>query len=350
MAAVKRPLYIAGSGAVTPAGLNAPQTVAAIRAGLSAFEEMLLSEPLGATQVVARIRAHSRLRRTDGQWLVNMAARAIGEALRSGMRVSETTAILLAPPESFRNHPAYADIAPPDFLTAVMSATGQKFHAASRATDGGAAASIGLLERASELVEQQGVEQVLLGGVDSLVNDTDLARLGRAGRLKGADNAQGLVPGEAAAFVRLTRSPEGKAHVHAAIYGVGLAQEQDSVLSERYSQGRALLGALRDAVTGSGPSEPDIDFVISNSNGERYSGWEQLITRPRFYRTRREALATAFPAMTIGDIGAAGGALALMLAADSFVNDYAPGRTAVCELASENGLRAAAVMARMTRR
>lgn len=347
---MKRPLYIAGAGAVTPAGLNAPQTVAAIRAGLSAFEEMILNEPLGATQIVARIPAHSRLRRTDGQWLVNMAARAVGEALRSGTRASETTAILLTPPESFRNHPAYGDIAPPDFLTAVMSATGQKFHAASRAADGGAAASIGLLERASEMMEQQGVEQVLLGGVDSLVNDTDFARLGQAGRLKGEDNAQGLVPAEAAAFVRLTRAPEGKAHVHTAVHGVGMALEPDSVLSERYSQGRALLGALRDAVNGSGPSEPDIDFVISNGNGERYSGWEQLITRPRFYRTRREILPTAYPAMTIGDIGAAGGALALMLAADSFLKDYAPGPTAVCELASENGLRAAAVMARVTQR
>ncbi|MBZ9776996.1 hypothetical protein [Mesorhizobium sp. CO1-1-8] len=334
---------------MTPAGLNAPQTVAAIRAGLSAFEEMILNEPLGATQIVARIRAHSRLRRTDGQWLVNMAARAIGEALRSGTCPSDTTAILLAPPESFRNHPAYGDIAPPDFLTAVMSATGQKFHVASRAIDGGAAASIGLLERALEMMEQQGVGQVLLGGVDSLVNDTDFARLGRAGRLKGADNAQGLVPGEAAAFVRLTPKPEGKARVHAAIHGVGLAQEQDSVLSERYSQGRALLGALRDAVSGSGPSEPDIDFVISNGNGERYGGWEQLIARPRFYRTRREILPTAYPAMTIGDIGSAAGALALMLAADSLLKDYAPGPTAVCELASENGLRAAAVMALMTR-
>ena len=142
----------------------------------------------------------------------------------------------------------------------MIKATGKDFHAASRATDGGAAASIGLLERALEIMEQQGVEQVLLGGVDSLVNDTDLARLGQAGRLKGADNAQGLVPGEAAAFVRLTRSPEGKSHVHAAIHGVGVAQEKDSVLSDRYSQGRALLGALRDAVAGSGPSEPDIDF------------------------------------------------------------------------------------------
>ncbi|PAQ10963.1 hypothetical protein [Mesorhizobium temperatum] len=347
---MKRPLYVAGGGAVTAAGLNARQTLAAIRASLSAFEEMTLAEPFGALQIVARIPTHHRLRRTDGEWLVNMAARATNEALGTGTSASEATAILLTPPESFRKHPAYHDIAPPEFLAAVIRATGQRFHAASRATDGGAAATIGLLERALEIMDQQGAEQVLLGGVDSLVNDTDLARLGQAGRLKGEENAQGLVPGEAAAFVRLTRNPEGKAHVHAAIHGFGLAQEQDSVLSDRYSQGRALLGALRDAVNGSGPSEPDIDFVVSNGNGERYSGWEQLIARPRFYRTRRETLPTAYPAMTTGDIGAAGGALALMLAADSFLQDYAPGKTAICELASENGLRAAAVIARMTRR
>ncbi|TIV86412.1 MAG: hypothetical protein E5V78_14030 [Mesorhizobium sp.] len=197
-------------------------------------------------------------------------------------------------------------------------------------------------------MEQNGVQQVILGGVDSLVNDTDLGRLGRAGRLKGADNAQGLVPGEAAAFVRLTRAPEESARFHAVIQSVGLAQEKDNVLSDRYSQGRALLSALRDAVNDSGLSEGHINFVVSNSNGERYSGWEQLIARPRFYRTRREVLPVAYPAMTIGDIGTAGGALALMLAADSLLNDYAPGPTAICEVASEKGLRAAAVVARVT--
>lgn len=346
---MRRPLYVTGVGAVTPAGLSARQTLAAIRASLSAFEEITLADPFGAVQIVARIPTHTRVRRTDGEWLVNMAARAIGEAFRTGTRPSEATAILLTPPESFREHPAYRDISPPNFLAAVIKATGHRFHAASRAIDGGAAACIGLLERALELMEQQGVEQVLLGGVDSLVNDIDLARLGHAGRLKGDENAQGLVPGEAAAFVRLTREPEGKASEHVAVHGVGLAQEPDSVLSERYSQGRALLSALRDAVTGPGPSEPDIDFVISNSNGERYSGWEQLIARPRFYRTRCEKLTAAYPAMTIGDIGAAGGALVLMLAADSILNGYAPGPTVACEIASENGLRAAAVMARMTR-
>jgi 3-oxoacyl-[acyl-carrier-protein] synthase-1 len=259
------------------------------------------------------------------------------------------SSILLTAPVRFRNHPAFQDIAPHDFLEVVMRATGLRFHSASRAVDGGAAAGIGLVERALELMEGEGIAQVLLGGVDSLVNDVDLARLGGARRLKAPDNAQGLVPGEAAVFVRLVREPAREVPVAAAIHGVGTARETDSALSERYSQGRAMLDALRDAVTGSGPSEPDIDFVVSNGNGERYQGWEMLIARPRFYRTRRDLMATAYPAMTVGDIGAAGGALALLIAADSLLKDYAPGPIAMCEIASEGGLRAAAVMARATR-
>lgn len=349
MVGMKRPLYIAGGGAVTAAGLNSRQTLTAIRANLTAIEvQGFLS--LGLSQAVSRIPAHHELRKTHAAWLINMAARAVGEALRTGTAGSEATAILLAFPESFRDHPAYTDIPASGFLAAVIAASGNRFHAASRAIDGGAAATISLIDRAVEFLEQQGVEQVLLGGVDSLINDADLARLSQAGRLKGAENSQGLVPGEGAAFVRLTLEPKGKTPVLVAIHGIGTAQETDSVLSDRYSQGRAMLDALRDAVSGSGLSEPDINFVVSNSNGERYSGWEMMIAHPRFYRTRREILPTAYHAMTIGDIGAAGGAMTLMLAADSFLNDYAPGPTAICEVASEGGLRGAAVVGRITRR
>jgi len=348
---MKRPLYIAGAGAVTPAGLDARQTVSAIRAALSAAEEMVLTEPFGAVQVVSRIPTHWKLKRTEGDWLANMAARAIKEAMTGSTVPSEATAILLSPPESFRAHPAFEDIAATAFLAAVMQRTGFSFHRSSRSIDGGAAANVGLIEHAAELIGANGgVEQIVLGGVDSLVNDADLARLGAAGRLKGDENAQGLVPGEGAVFVRLTRVAADRAASAPAIHGVGVAQEQDSVLSDRYSQGRALLQALRGAVAGGGPSEPDVSFVLSTGNGERYGGLEALIARPRFYRTRREPLIVAYPAMTVGDIGAAAGALSLMLAADSIGNDYAPGPVAMCEASSEGGLRAAATIAAMSRR
>lgn len=347
MGALTPPLYVCGAGAVTPAGLTAPQTCAAIRAGLSAFEEHIRSDPFGAVQIVARIPSHWRLRRTAGEWLVNMAARAIDEALATGQAGAQDTALFLTPPESFRDHPAYADIPPAGFLAAVTAAVGQRFHPASRAFDGGAAAALGLIEQAGAAIAA-GAAQVLLGGVDSLVNDTDFKRLGAAGRLRGDANAQGLVPGEAAAFVRLTRAPDRARPVHAAILATGAAREADTALGERFSQGTALLQALRAAVDAPGCAEAELDFVVSNGNGERYSAWEEMIARPRFYRTRREMLPIAYPAMTLGDVGAAGAALALMLAADAFAHDYAPGARAICEIASEGGLRAAAVVTRTT--
>lgn len=342
MAALSPTLHVGGAGAVTPAGLTAPQTCAAIRAALSAFEEEIVSEPFGASQIVARVPAHWRLRRNPGEWLVNMAARALAEALATGTATAAETAVFLTPPESWRAHPAYEDLPPARFLAAVLDAAGGRFHPASRALDGGAAAGIGLLPHIAAATARGGAAQALVGGVDSLVNPVDLARLGRAGRLKGDDNAQGLVPGEGAVFVRLTPVPEAASR--AEVLGVGSAQEQDPVASPRYSQGVAILAALREAVAGPGPTEPDVVFVVSNGNGERYAAWEALIARPRFYRTHRAVMPTAYPAMTVGETGAAGGALALMLAADSFASGYAPGPLAMLELASDGGLRAAAVI------
>ncbi|MBP7241253.1 hypothetical protein, partial [Amaricoccus sp.] len=292
MVALTPPLWICGAGAVTPAGLDAAQTCAAIRAALSAFEEYIRSDPFGAVQIVARIPAHWQLRRTEGEWLVNIAARALGEALASGDVAAEETVVLLAPPESFRGHPGYENVPPERFLAAVLEAAGVRVHPASRAVDGGPAATVGLLAHAQVVLAREGAAQVVLGGVDSLVNAADLARLDKAGRLKGDDNAQGLVPGEGAVFVRLRAVREPGAA--AATLGVGSAAEAETVIgSERYSQGVALRAALVEAVAAPAPPEPAIDFVVSNGNGERYSAWEAMIARPRFYRTRREMLPTA---------------------------------------------------------
>lgn len=346
---MKGTLYVAGAGAVTAAGLNARQTLAAIRASLSAFEDMNLKEPFGATQIVARIPTHWKLRRSQGEWLVNMAGRAIKEALRSGPVAAEATALLISPPENFRQHPAFETVPLKQFLPAIFRSMGENFHKESRAVDGGPAACMSLIERAVEIIQKPGVEQVILGGVDSYVNDADMTRLSASNRLRGPESAQGLVPGEGAVFVRLTRSPEAGEPVIAAIRNVAMEMEEDTVLTERFSQGRALLSALRSAVADNGPAEPDISFVVSNGNGERHRALEELTTHSRFYRTLRDLTPIAYPAMTTGEIGSASGALALMLAADSFRKNYAPGPVAMLEIASESGLRAAAVVTAMRR-
>lgn len=339
------PLHIVASGAVTAAGLTAAQTFAAIRAGLSGFSTELLSDPFGAEQTVARIPTHWSLRSDPGAWLINMAARAIRAAMEEAVQVGaepERTALLLTPPESGRGHPCYDHIAPADFTARVIEAAALVFHHRSRAFDGGAAAGIAALDHAVELLAGGEVGHVILAGVDSLINPADLGRLAGANRLIGPENAKGLVPGEAAAAVCLSSRSAGEPVCR--LLSTGFAREADSATGERFSQGRAMVEALRLAAGGDGSAEGHVDFVLSNSNGERYAQMEGMIARARFYRTRRERLPTVYPAMSIGDVGAAGAALCLAVARDAFRQGYAPGRVVMAEIASEGGLRAAAIL------
>jgi 3-oxoacyl-[acyl-carrier-protein] synthase-1 len=345
-----RPLYVVGSGAVTAAGLTVAQTCAAFRAGLTGFAAELLSEPFGAEQTVARIPSSWRLKRDPAQWILNLAARAIREAFQDAHQTDgatpERTALFLTPPESRRDHPCYEHVAPRNLLESVLAALSLPFHQASRAFDGGAAAGLGTLTQASELIAKGIVDHVILAGADSLLNPVDLGRLAAANRLAGGGNAQGLVPGEGAAAVCLSgRAPRKDKGPTCAVLSVGSAQEPNSVLTENFSQGRAMLAALKEASrNGEADAEPLIDFVLSNANGERYAAWEWTITRSRFYRTRRDRTPVAYPAMSVGETGTASAALALVIARDAFALGYAPGRFAMAEVASDEGLRSAAML------
>jgi 3-oxoacyl-[acyl-carrier-protein] synthase-1 len=346
---MKVPLFITGCGAVTAAGLTAPQTCAAFRANLSAFELIILSEPFGHEQIVARIPAHWRLRRTEGEWLINMAARVVKETLaHSGAELSET-AIFLALPEGFRKHPCFESIAPPAFLPSLLGRLGQPVHPSSRIIDGGAAALVGEIERASKLIAEKIVQQVVLVGVDSLINPVDLSRLLAANRWLGEDNAQGLIPGEGAAAVMLSGMPPQGNSTAAVIRSIGVALERNSVLGTAYSDGSGMQGALIKAVSDPGCSESAVDYIVSNANGERYAGIEALVFRSRFYRTHRDYMATKYPAMTVGETGSAAASLALITAADGIRKGYAPGKTVMCELSSEAGLRTAVYMQALVR-
>lgn len=342
---MSKPLFIRGAGAVTPGGLDLPQTLAAFLATLTAAAVEPLPEPFGVSQALARVPADGRLRPDEGRWLVNLAARAIGEALAGEPVARGSVALLATLPDPDRGHPAYDGRAPGDLLDAIAAAAGGPFHPASRSFDGGAGGIAALLSRAREILEREGATDVLVGGVDSLLNTADLDRLRAAGRLKGPNDAQGLVPGEGAAFVRLALRPRPDTAVPVSIAGVGHGTEVDHAGGPRFSQGRGGLAALRAAVA-IGPAEPEIAFLVSNANGERHRALEDMITHARFYRTRRPLTPIALPAMTVGEVGAASGALAIAVAADALARGHAPGPVAMCEIGSETGQRSAVLVRR----
>ncbi|SAL02953.1 3-oxoacyl-(acyl carrier protein) synthase [Caballeronia arationis] len=107
---------------------------------------------------------------------------------------------------------------------------------------------------------------------------------------------------------------------------------------------------MRAAASAAGLAEAAIDWVVSNGNGERYASWEALLARARYYRTRRERLIVHYPALSVGEIGAASGPLALLMSAHGFARGYRAGSIAMIELASEGAGRAACVVRAARRR
>lgn len=337
-------LEIAGAGAVTAAGLTARQTCAAHRAALSGFGTLVLAEPLGTRLAVARVPGHWSLRRTPGDWLVHLAARALREALAGTEPPGPPgRALFLVPPEAARRHPALDEVPPESLLARIAQGAGLAPNGASRVIDGGAAAALGSLAFAAQALEGGQAAEVVLLAVDSLLDPTGLAALRAANRIQGADNPQGLVPGEGAVALRLVARGRGGPGSPVAL-GVATTREPDTVAGSRFSQGRALLQALRGAAGGAGELEPQVDWVVSGANGERYAYWEWSLAQARFFRTRRERLPVVYPAMTVGEIGSASGAHGLLVVRDAVARGYAPGRVAICVAGSDGGLRSAAIL------
>ena len=335
---------IAGAGAGTAAGLTARQTCAVHRASLSGFSTLVLSEPLGKQLTVARVPSHWSLRRTPGDWLVHLGVRALREALAGTEPPGPPgRALFLVPPESARRHPALDELPPETLLARIAEGAGLVPNGASRVIDGGAAAALGSLAFAAQALEGGQAVEVILLAVDSLLASPGLAALQAANRIQGPDNPQGLVPGEGAVALRLVPRGRGGSGSPVAL-GVATTREPDTVSSSRFSQGRALLQALRGAAGGAGELESQVDWVVSGANGERYAHWEWTLAQARFFRTRRDRLPVVYPAMSVGEIGSASGPHGLLVVRDAMARGYAPGRVAVCLAASDGGLRSAAIL------
>jgi 3-oxoacyl-[acyl-carrier-protein] synthase I len=342
---VTTPLIVCSVGAVTPVGLTAPQTCAAIRAGVRAFRETLPQPPPEEPVVCATVPVRQRLKTTTEGWLTYLAARAIRECL-AGRPIDASRVVALITLSDAYRVLSWSATGGAQFLRSIEHRLQDRFHEDSSVVCGGSAETYRVLTSARKILAGGEVRYCLVGGVDSLVNEADVARLASGGRLHaGAANPQGVIPGEGAAFVLLSREAHGTGSVPLGqILGMGWAEDQNHVLTERYSTGAATTRALAAALRDAGRTEPNIDLRVSDMNGERYRAWESMLSTTRFYRTHRDQLPTWYAAASVGDTGAAAGALGIVLTCVGMARGYAPGPLAMLEAASDEGLRSACVV------
>ncbi|RKH55507.1 hypothetical protein D7V93_22715 [Corallococcus llansteffanensis] len=172
------------------------------------------------------------------------------------------------------------------------------------------------LQGAWRLLSQGACERVLLVAVDSYLDPLTLQWLDGAERLKAGDVPSGLSPGEAGVCLLLEKEDSARrrgAAPLAFVTAVATGREPHSYLRGEVSTGAGLARCVREALETAGLPQPYEGDVFSDLSGEtwRAQEWGSAVVRlseqlgsPRLH----------LPCVSVGDVGAASGALGLCLA------------------------------------
>ncbi len=360
-------LAITGVGAVSPVGLSAPATCAALRAGLARLSEVhtcrvdgeiVGDEPViggraptewfhgGPQEVewpgheqfaVAVPPSPDTVVASGAPRLAELAMPAAREAWSHAGR-DET------PPDRWG---IWLGVDPTDKTQAPMEELASLTPAPPLVThieSGGRAAALSALRVAAKAIRADEVEVALVGGVDSLLRRERIAALAEAGEVRSASHPQGVLPGEAAAFIVLERTSQAKSRdaVRATISGVS-REDEPTVGTEDPNQAYALTRVVRRVLQPLAGSENGA-LTICDLNGDRYRATEWTMAELRAFARLPGDKPIWHHADCTGDPGAASGALDLVWAVSAFAKDYAGNDTALVWGASDGPLRAAALL------
>lgn len=357
---------ITGMGAVTPVGLSAEATCAALRAGISRLREVeshLVPGPLFDEVPVVGGRVplewldgppeeeewpgHERfgLASPPPPWalvdpgserLIALALPAVREAWGPPDQRPKNarTGIYLGLP---------VDEDPQPIVEAIQSELGLKLTRAV-AQPGGRAAGLEVLAAALHDLASGSVDCALVGGVDSQLRGPVLSKLQEANQLRTGQNPQGVIPGEGAAFLVL-QSEGGLAHggppAEARLLAAAVAMEP-TVAKGDPNQALGLSTVLRSVRDQAGLQAPPL--VVCDLNGDRYRAMEWGLASTRALGDIHGDLDFWHPADCIGDAGAALGILNVIWGATAMRRGYSPSQRVIVWGASENGVRGAVVM------
>jgi len=344
-------VVVTGCGVRSPVGATFLQTGASVRAGITRLREhpwytCTPMDPEWDAELPLVCSAMPDLDELldDPERLVRPAVDALREALSAlPLRRAELPrgALLLV----FPDDRALAGITTNDeLLQRVVEASGLWSLGTIRAIGGGQAAGFLALKAAATLLRSNVADFCIVGCVDSYLLDARLAAIDAEWRLKSERNADGFLPGEAAAFLVLEAAPRVAARTGAVLAHlgpVGLGAEPNTLATKKASSGAGLATAIRTALGGT----TEIPWVLCDLNGESHRAFEWGVVLARLAQPLENIARLTHPADCLGDVGAASCGVLVACAIHGFQRGYAPGTNALLWCASDDGTRAA-VLAR----
>jgi 3-oxoacyl-[acyl-carrier-protein] synthase-1 len=310
-------LGLIAGGAVSSLGLTLASTHAAVHAGLANFSETFFLGP-GHTRIVGAqiprgaldLPGEAEGAIVGGETRLDaMLTRAVAECLAAAPNVpTPRIALILVGPEAARLHD------PTGWFgrrrDACEAALGRRFDPASHEFAEGSPGLASALGLAQQLLTHQPDGACLIAAVDSLLNAADMRVLLDGDRVLTRDVREGLVPGEAAACVLLTRSHDAPIR----ILGVGQAHDPDNRAADQPARGVGLAQAARVAFQQAALGPHDIRTRYADVTGEAHAfedvayAWTRLLRRASPEGAHYET-----PVTSTGYVGAGMGLLLLAL-------------------------------------
>lgn len=181
------------------------------------------------------------------------------------------------------------------------------------------------VEAVSEEIAHSPDTLCIVGGIDSLLQQTTLDWLDQTGRLKSISQGrhQGLIAGEAVGFViieDIEQAARAGRPVLARIISHGLAEEPSPRASGRPSRNDGLTAVCHAALHD--VQDKDIQAVFGDLNGEKSRAMEWSMADMRCFKERCEDRSLWHPADCYGDIGAASGVVLANMITQGFVRGW----------------------------
>lgn len=336
-----QPVSVIASGMVTAVGLNAPSSCAAIRCAIDNFSETRFMDSGGEWIIGSQVALEQPWRGLPK--LVHMAAPAIQECLAHiGNARPEMIPLLLCVAEKKR--PGRLAGLDDQLFHDIEAQLCVRFHPDSGVIARGRVAGALALAEARRLIYEERMPYCIIAGTDSFLLAATLASYEKADRLLTSQNSNGFIAGEAAAAVLI--GPPGRSNEPELLcLGVGVGQEKASIDSEEPLRADGLVAAFRAAFADAGRSIDDLDYRLTDSNGEQYWFKEAALAMTRTLRARKERFQIWHPADCIGETGAAVGPCTLGVALAAARKRYSPGPGVLCHFSGDGGERLALVLA-----
>jgi len=336
-------LVVTASGMVTPVGFNAASSLSAMRAGIRSVREANIWDKETGTYLSAgKVDLPHWSNRLEK--LADLAAPAISECLAEAENTAteEIPLLLGVASQDRRNRWKHLD---EQIIGEIEHRLQTQFHPSSKTIPRDRVSGIASLQEAYQLIEELKVPYCILAATDSYLCPKMLRPYIEKRRLLTPRNSNGFSPGEAgtAVLVRKPRVQTEPGVLH--ILSTSLTQEKATIESTDPLNGEGLTKACKEVFSEGKLTVYDIDYRITDLNGEHYRFKEACIADLRFVRDPKEKLYDLWhPIEYLGDIGSAIGPCALAVALHASQKGYAVGTTALLHFGNDNGERAAAIV------